>query len=274
MAAAESIDPSAARGGLIGPVALTELRAELRDALSPLTPGQLTGVLRLPIGFGVAQLAEPTAGRRRLRSSEIAGIGATGAVQPTVSVDGFAEANTILQEAPKARDDWNMHPQAICDARRQSLSEMVESMTELTASMKAAGASPPPDPVDVIQADVILGQLHAYDGRMGDAVARFEQALPRAEKEFPESLAQLEEMIGIAHLHKAEIDNGVFRAPGDRCLLAPTLPTLADPRGARAAIDHFTKALAHRPGDGELIWLLNRAHMAAGSYPAAWRRRT
>jgi len=268
LAAAESIDPSAARGGLIGPVALAELRAELRDALSPLTPGQLTGIVRLPIGFGVAQLAEPTAGRRRLRSSEIAGIGATGAVQPTVSVDGFAEANTILQEAPKTRDDWNMHPQAICDARRQSLSEMVESMTELTASMKAPGASPAPDPVDVIQADVILGQLHAYDGRMGDAAARFEQALPRAEKDFPESLAQLEEMIGIAHLHKAEMDNGVFRAPGDRCLLAPTLPMLGDPRGARAAIDHFAKALAHRPGDGELTWLLNRAHMAAGSYPA------
>src|SRR6188768_3116743 len=30
LAAAESIDPSAARGGLIGPVALAELRAELR----------------------------------------------------------------------------------------------------------------------------------------------------------------------------------------------------------------------------------------------------
>jgi hypothetical protein len=268
IAAAESIDPSAARGGLVGPVVLAELRAELRDALTPLTPGQLTGVLRLPIGFGVAQLEEPTAGRRRLRSSEIAGIGAVGAVQPTVSVDGFAEANTILQEAPKARDDWNMRPQDICDARRRSLTEMVASMTELTASMKAADASPVPDPVDVIQADVILGQLHAYDGRLGETIARFEQALPRAEKDFPESLAQLEEMIGIAHLHKAEMDNGLFRAPGDRCLLAPTLPKLADTRGARTAIDYFMKALMRRPGDGELTWLLNLAHMAAGSYPA------
>ncbi len=139
IAAAESINPSAARGGLIGPVVLAELRAELRDALAPLAPGQITGIVRLPTGFGVAQLAEPTAGRRSLRSTEIAGIGAIGAVQPTVSVDGFAEANTVLQEAPKAREDWNMHPQDICDARRQSLSEMVEAMTELTASMKAAG---------------------------------------------------------------------------------------------------------------------------------------
>ncbi len=122
--------------------------------------------------------------------------------------------------------------------------------------------------MDVIQADVILGQLHAYDGRMDQTVARFEQALPRAVKDFPESLAQLEEMLGIAHLHKAGMDNGLFRTPGDRCLLSPTLPALADPRGARTAIGYFMQALARRPGDGELTWLLNLAHMAAGSYPA------
>jgi parvulin-like peptidyl-prolyl isomerase len=34
IAAAESIDPSAARGGLIGPVVLAELRPELRDAMA------------------------------------------------------------------------------------------------------------------------------------------------------------------------------------------------------------------------------------------------
>ncbi len=64
------------------------------------------------------------------------------------------------------------------------------------------------------------------------------------------------------------MDNGVYRAPGDRCLLSPRPAALADPRGARTAIDYFTKALARRPGDVELTWLLNLAHMAAGSYPA------
>ena len=268
IAAAESIDPTAARGGLIGPVVLSELRAELRDALAALTPGATSGVVRLPIGFGVVQLAEPRANRPRLRSTEIAGIAASGAVQPTVSVDGFAEANTILQEAPKASDDWNMHPQQICEVRRASMTEMIASMTELTASMKAPGASPVPDPVDVIQADVILGQIYAYDGRMAETIARFEQAYPGAVKNFPEALAQLEEMLGVAHLHKAEMDSGAYRVPGDRCLLSPKPAALADPRGARTAIDYFTKALARRPGDGEVTWLLNLAHMAAGSYPA------
>jgi len=267
IAAAESIDPSAARGGLVGPVVLAELRPELRDALAALKPGATSGVIRLPTGFGVVQLAEPRQGRR-LRSAEIGGLSANGAVQPTVSVDGFAEANTILQEAPKAHDDWNMHPQQICEARRSSLAEMIESMTALIAAMKAAGRSPAPDPVDVIQADVILGQIHAYDGRMGETIARFEQAYPGAVKNFPEALPQLEEMLGVAYLHKAEMDNGVYRAPGDRCLLSPKPSALQDPRGARTAIDYFNKALARRPGDGELAWLLNLAHMAAGSYPS------
>src|SRR5262245_26112670 len=50
IAAAESIDPSAARGGLIGPVVLAELRPELRDALAALKPGATSGVIRLPTG--------------------------------------------------------------------------------------------------------------------------------------------------------------------------------------------------------------------------------
>jgi len=261
IAAAESIDPSAARGGLIGPVVLAELRPELRDALAGLTPGATSGVIRLPTGFGVVQLTEPRQGRR-LRSAEIGGLSANGAVQPTVSVDGFAEANTILQEAPKANGDWNMHPQQICEVRRSSLAEMVTSMTELTASMKAPGSSPAPDPVDVIQADVILGQIHAYDGRMAETIARFEQAYPGAVKNFPEALAQLEEMLGVAYLHKAEMDSGAYRAPGDRCLLSPKPAALKEARGARTAIDYFNKAIARRPGDGELAWLLNLAHMA------------
>ena len=103
---------------------------------------------------------------------------------------------------------------------------------------------------------------------MAETIARFEQAYPGATTSFPEALAQLEEMLGVAHLHKAEMDNGAYRTPGDRCLLSPKprrrWPTRAAPD---TAIDYFSKALARRPGDGELTWLLNLAHMAAGSYP-------
>src|SRR3970282_1543108 len=39
LAQTESLDPSASQGGLIGPIALSELRAELRDALRDLPQG-------------------------------------------------------------------------------------------------------------------------------------------------------------------------------------------------------------------------------------------
>ena len=120
---------------------------------------------RLQEQHAAVQLREVTRQRQQVESQVLSrgpsAVSANGAVQPTVSVDGFAEANTILQEAPKANDDWNMHPQQICEARRSSLAEMIGSLTALSASMKTAGRSPAPDPVDVIQADVILGQgLH------------------------------------------------------------------------------------------------------------------
>src|SRR5688572_7244987 len=53
IAQAESIDPSASRGGLIGPVEPSALRPELRDALANLAAGQISGIVQVPFGFAV-----------------------------------------------------------------------------------------------------------------------------------------------------------------------------------------------------------------------------
>jgi parvulin-like peptidyl-prolyl isomerase len=45
LARAESVDPSAPQGGLVGPIPLSDLREELRDALLSLRPGSIRGVL-------------------------------------------------------------------------------------------------------------------------------------------------------------------------------------------------------------------------------------
>src|SRR5512134_3552771 len=45
VAQAESLDPSASQGGLIGPIALSELRLELQAALRTLPVGGVSGVL-------------------------------------------------------------------------------------------------------------------------------------------------------------------------------------------------------------------------------------
>src|SRR5215475_9857306 len=60
LAGAVSVDPSAADGGLVGPVRLSDLRPELRNVLTGLRPGELSGVLRLPTGFGILKLVPQT----------------------------------------------------------------------------------------------------------------------------------------------------------------------------------------------------------------------
>src|SRR5688572_14794640 len=55
LARAESIDPSAEQGGLIGPIEIAALRSELRAALTPLAPGETSAVVRVPTGFAIVQ---------------------------------------------------------------------------------------------------------------------------------------------------------------------------------------------------------------------------
>lgn len=259
----DSIDPSSDRGGLMGPVDPAELRSELRDALAGLAVGQTGPIARVPSGFAIVQRVAPPAAKR-LGSAEITGLSATGAVQPTVSVDGFVEANTVLQEVPKDSADWNQDPQEICRLSRTAVAEITRTMEQFAANAESDASVAP---IDRIQAEVVVGQFHAYQGRMTEAIDRFSRAYTRAQRDFADGVPQLEEMLGVSYLHRAGLTNGVFRTPGDRCLLSSSPVPYADTRDLGAAIGHFTKVLAARPADAEAAWLLNLAHMAAGTYP-------
>ena len=67
-----------------------------------------------------------------------------------------------------------------------------------------------------------LAQVYAYQGRMNDAIAHFQHAYVAARSESAASAPQLEEALGIAYLHAAEMANGLYDQPGERCLLSPT----------------------------------------------------
>ena len=100
-----------------------------------------------------------------------------------LGIDGLAEADNALAQFQKA-PDWNQDPRSICDARTQSLATMRASLeTFLSPSNQDAQASQ--SPFDLIQAHVGLAQLHAYEGRMSQAIEQFEQATsfanPRAQ---------------------------------------------------------------------------------------------
>jgi hypothetical protein len=220
-----------------------------------LTPGATSSVFAVPTGFAFVQLATSAAGRVRIRASEIPGLAAVGSVQSTVSVDGFAEANTVLQEFPKT-EGWEQRPDEVCRMRTQSMAEIVDSITALVGPSSTLSA------VDRVQALVVLGQLRAYTGDLADTIRWFEQALPRARQDFADAVPQLEEMLGIAHLHRAAQENGVFARPGDRCLLSASPVAYADTRDVVKAADYFGRVLAARPGDGEATWRRARIRRA------------
>ena len=60
LAKAESIDPTADAGGLLGKVTLSTLPPLLRNALQGVNPGQLSPVVQIPTGFAILKVVEDT----------------------------------------------------------------------------------------------------------------------------------------------------------------------------------------------------------------------
>jgi tetratricopeptide (TPR) repeat protein len=266
LAQAESLDPSAKQGGLIGPIALSELRADLQAALRALAPGAVSPVLQLPTGFAFVRREASSPGPR-IRGSEVLAVSATSSVKPSLSVDGFSEAATALQNITKP-DDWNQSPRLICEFRQQAVDRVKASLARILAP-DAAGLRAGYTATEIIEGYMSQGQLEAYTGDMGRALAAFEQAHRLAQSNNPAALNDLEQMIAIAAVHKAEIDNGVYKAPGDRCLLSSRGTSgLNSSEAFDQAVQRLLALLEKRTDDIELKWFLNAAFMATGGYPA------
>jgi hypothetical protein len=266
LAGAESIDPSAGSGGLIGPVALSALRPEMREALQGLQVGQISPVIRVPFGYAVVQLVPAPAAASPLSASEMAGLAATGSVRATLSVDGLGEAETALNGFQKP-EDWNQDPLLICQLRQQSTASVLTSLGAVLApdnpALRESSA------LDIVEVHIATANLHAFNGEMADAIGAFERALKLAEAQVPEAEPQVIEMLGIAHLHKAELDNGIYHKPGTRCLLGAQPEPFARTEDSDKAIQYFQRYLQQRPDDLEVRWLLNVTYMISGGYPVS-----
>ncbi len=105
---------------------------------------------------------------------------------------------------------------------------------------------------------------------MARALTHYEAAYALALASVPAAVPQVEEMLGVAYLHKAGMDSNIFRQPNDTCLV-PGTPGQAYSKTAdvEKAIALFTKYLERRPDDEEGRWLLNMAYMAMGTWPDA-----
>lgn len=265
LAVAESIAPTAAAGGWLGRTPLAQLRPDVRQAIEGLRPGQLSAIVRLPTGFAIFKVEadEPGVGTGPIGAE----LSSTGAVKYVYDVGGFSDARTSLELLPKT-PGWNLDPQRTCDARTASIASVRGSIEAyLSPANRAALAAR--DPLDVMQLYVELAQLDAFEGRMDRAILQFEQAYQVASSGVPAAVLQMEEALGLAHLHKAGMDNGIFETAGDLCLLhlapGPAYPNRAS---VEKAIEHFERYLAKKPDELEVRWFLNLAHVAAGSYPA------
>jgi tetratricopeptide (TPR) repeat protein len=267
-----SIDPSATNGGLVGPIAVADLRPEIRSALDGLRIGDISGVVRLPTGFGVLKrvpdddatisgLSPAPGNTSPMASAFTSALGSTGGVKYVYDLSGYVETVLSLRQAALPPDDLA----TLCQMRGKLVSAAQTLVADTLASASRVAQLPP---IDRAQANVLQAQLHAFRGEMAAAIKALEEARRIAASQVPDLRLQLIEALGIAHLHKAELDNGLHQRPGDRCLLsARPGARLANVGDVKKAIEYFSRYLAEQPDDLEVQWLLNIAHMFAGSYP-------
>ncbi|HKN60913.1 MAG TPA: peptidylprolyl isomerase, partial [Candidatus Acidoferrales bacterium] len=275
-----SIDPSASNGGYFNEVDPAGLRPELREALASLKSGEVSGAIQVPTGFVIVKaLAEPQPAGQGMGPGQGApgqGMGpnrdlhlsAKGAIQYPADVAGQVLADMLFQKYPKL-NGWDQDLQGVCTIRKRSLAEGIEGIERLLADPKQMASK---TPFDVIQTHYALAQLEAYQGNMDEAVQQWEAAYEVAASDIPAGLPQLTEVLGVAYLHKSQMENGVYQTPGEQCIFPPRENLCYRQTGDSAkAVDYFTKYLElkpERPDIEQVRWLLNLAYMTLGKYPA------
>jgi tetratricopeptide (TPR) repeat protein len=181
-------------------------------------------------------------------------------------VGGKGEADLGFRSIPKP-EGWNQDLQAMCRIRQQSWKTVLDVALENLDPTNPEGSASHP-PLDRIQMHYAAANLYAYRGQMDKAIDHWLQAYQIAQSELPAAMPDLEEALGIAYLHKSEMDNDVYVHPSDRCIFPPRNPTAySKTEASEKAIEFFTKFLTRSPNTPDIKWELNLAYMTLGKYP-------
>jgi hypothetical protein len=268
LAKERSIDPTAADGGYLGRLELSTLRPELRVVVQRIGAGEITDVVRIPTGYAILKIlpvsevvpvVDPSPTR-------ILAVAAQGAVSYSITVSGFVEADTIFVRFPK-RAGWDQDLKAVCDIRQRSIPTAIEQLRRVVDGTFSPGTAKE-SPFDRLQTHYGWAQVLAYQGNLNDAIQRWMVAQRIADESVPAMGPEMNRTLGLACLHKAEMDNGLYRAPLDRCLFPRGRESrMAEPEAFDRAVKYFLAYLAQKPDDLEVRWLLNLAEMALGRYP-------
>lgn len=265
LAKEKSTDSTAEDGGYMGAPDPASLRHELRDAIAGVKSGEVSGIIKVSSGYAILKvLSEDPAGQTKT-PAQILPLAARGNVRYSANVGGAPEADAAFQAYPKP-EGWEQDLRAICQARQESLTKNTERLESFVSS---GGQTPNGQPVDLMQVRYVLGQLLAYQGKMDKVVALWEDTYRIVAAQMPQGTDQLEEALGAAYLHKSEMDNDVYRKPGERCIFPPRQSArFTKTADSEKAIQYFSKYLTKHPDDLEVKWLLNLAYMTLGQYPA------
>jgi len=242
------------------------LRSELRDALKGVGPGQISSVIRIQSGFAILKvLSESEATNIEQTPGQRLGfLNAEGSIRYMQNVSGIGEAESAMFQVRKP-PGWTQDLQQICETRRQTLANATEKMEAALSSPERLESVPP---ADLLQEYYALGELYAYQGKMDLALQQYLKSYEVAASRAREALPEIDEELGVAYLHKSEMDNDIYRDPGDRCLLPiHSGMSFARKDASLSSIDHFLSYLKHNPNDYGARWLLNLAYMTVGAYP-------
>ena len=218
LAKEKSSDPTADSGGYMGTLDPSTLRTELKDALSRLSPGQTSPIAHIPEGYAILKVLSPYAAKEMENASRdrLSALSGVGAVKYTPNVSGIGEAESALFRSPKP-EGWGQDLREVCESRKQTLANATKRMEDLLAPSNAAALTSQA-PLDVTQEYYALGELYAYSGKMDRAIEQYLNAYKLAQSRASDAVPQFEQELGIAYLHKSEIENGIYQNPDDRCL--------------------------------------------------------
>jgi tetratricopeptide (TPR) repeat protein len=270
LAREKSTDATAVEGGFLGKVDPMTLRPELSDALRGLRPGELSRIVKLPSGYAVMKVLPESevAQLDQVNLDRQAAIAAESSVRfgPVVGAGGGVGA--AIEQIPKP-DGWEQDLQAICEVHTRGHATALDRFNRLLDPADDNSlARTSKNPYDWISALNERGELYAFQGDMPKATEQWEAAYQYAQSKLPQLLPLLDNILGIAYLHQAEMENDLYHSPGDRCLF-PMRPGMryAHPASSEKAVQHFLKYLEQAQGDIEAKWLLNVAEMTLGNYP-------
>ena len=290
LARQKSIDPSAPDGGSLGQVDPGTLRTELRDAVKGAGPGQIKGPIKIPTGYAILKVegtsATPAAtpitapasasdqgtppvvsSGQGMSPTALLALAGRGKIAYPPDVSGAVEVEIAFRNLPKP-PDWDRNLHSVCEARKQTLALAVDHLKQLLdPNDPDSYAATRPEEVGRVRFS--MAQLLAYQGEMESAIQQWLEAYKFAAAHSPQMLPELEEVLGTAYLHKSEMENDVYRKPGDRCLFPPRksfrYQKAAD---SEKAVYYLTRFLEKKPDTQEVRWLLNLAYMTLGKYPS------